>query len=122
MLVEVVRLDNSGLERERQAVVRVGAIDIVIAARRRPYHDIEDFRRLGLDPEAVRLLVVKSGYLSPELAPIANPNLMALTEGVVNQGIAGLASLRRQRPAYPFDQDFAFEPVARFSSRWSSGD
>jgi microcystin degradation protein MlrC len=122
MLVEIVRLDNSGLERERQAVVRVGAIDIVIAARRRPYHNIEDFRRLGLDPEAVRLLVVKSGYLSPELAPIANPNLMALTEGVVNQGIAGLASLRRQRPAYPFDQDFAFEPVARFSSRWSSGD
>lgn len=122
MLVEVVRLDDPGAERERQAVVRVGKIDIVIAARRRPYHDIEDFRRLGLDPQAARLLVVKSGYLSPELAPIASPNLMALTEGVVNQGIAGLASLRRQRPAYPFDQDFAFEPAARFSARWSSDD
>lgn len=122
MLAEVVRLDDPGAERERQAVVRVGAIDIVIAARRRPYHNIEDFRRLGLDPQAVRLLVVKSGYLSPELAPIANPNLMALTEGVVNQDIQGLASLRRHRPSFPLDQDFAFEPVARFSSRWSSRD
>jgi len=121
MLAEVVTLDDPGPAKERQAVVRVGAIDVVIAARRRPYHNIEDFRRLGLDPKAVRLLVVKSGYLSPELAPIANPNLMALTDGVVNQDIEGLASLRRQRPAYPFDQDFAFEPVARFSARWSSG-
>lgn len=43
---------------------------------------ISDFTRLGFDLKTVRLLVVKSGYLSPELAPIANPNLMALTEGL----------------------------------------
>jgi hypothetical protein len=77
----------------------------VLAARRRPYHNIEDFTRLGLDPKSARLLVVKSGYLSPELAPIANPNLMALTDGVVNQDIEGLASKRRLRPAFPFDRE-----------------
>lgn len=115
----VVRLDDPGPIAERQAVVRVGGIEVVLSARRRPYHNIEDFRRLGLDPSSVRLLVVKSGYLSRELAPIANPNLMALTDGVVNQDIENLASERRQRPIFPFDRDFDFEPRARFSARWT---
>ncbi|MDK1389035.1 M81 family metallopeptidase [Sinorhizobium sp. 8-89] len=115
----VVRLDDPGPLSERQAVIRVGQIEVVMSARRRPYHNIEDFRRLGLDPSTVRLLVVKSGYLSPELAPIANPNLMALTDGVVNQDIANLTSVRRQRPVFPFDRGFDFEPRARFSARWT---
>ena len=116
-----LRLDDPGAPAERQAVVRVGGIEIVLAARRRPYHNIADFRRLGLDPNTVRLLVVKSGYLSPELAPIANPNLMALTDGVVNQDIANLASNRRTRPVFPFDRDFEFTPEARLSARWLVG-
>jgi microcystin degradation protein MlrC len=115
---EVLALDDPGTAAERQAVVKTGGITIILAALRRPYHNIEDFTRLGLDPKSVRLLVVKSGYLSPELAPIANPNLMALTEGVVNQDIEGLTSKRRMRPAFPFDRDFEYQPKARFSSRW----
>jgi microcystin degradation protein MlrC len=115
---EVVILDDPGPAAERQAVVKLGGITVVLAARRRPYHNIADFTRLGLDPKAVRLLVVKSGYLSPELAPIANPNLMALTQGVVNQDIEGLVSKRRARPVFPFDRDFDYQPQARFSARW----
>jgi microcystin degradation protein MlrC len=116
---EILVLDDPGTAAERQAVVKTGGITIILAARRRPYHNIEDFTRLGLDPTSVRLLVVKSGYLSPELAPIANPNLMALTEGVVNQDIEGLSSERRMRPAFPFDRDFEYRPNARLSSRWA---
>ncbi|OAP40057.1 microcystin degradation protein MlrC [Sinorhizobium glycinis] len=115
----VVRLDDPGPLAERQAVAQVGDTMVVLSARRRPYHTIEDFRRLGLDPTAVRLLVVKSGYLSPDLAPIANPNLMALTEGVVNQDIEHLASRRRQRPIFPLDVNFEFTPKARLSARWA---
>ncbi|MBW9113582.1 M81 family metallopeptidase [Rhizobium cauense] len=116
---EVVFLDDPGSPAERQAVVRSGGITVVLAARRRPYHNIADFVRLGLDPKAVRMLVVKSGYLSPDLAPIANPNLMALTQGVVNQDIEGLVSKRRARPAFPFDRDFSYAPQARLSARWN---
>jgi microcystin degradation protein MlrC len=114
----VVTLDDPGHPSDRQVVVTLGGITVVLAARRRPYHNIADFSRLGLEPDAVRLLVVKSGYLSPELAPIANPNLMALTEGVVNQDIEGLVSQRRTRPIFPFDRDFDYQPQARFSARW----
>jgi microcystin degradation protein MlrC len=117
---KVLTLADSASAAERQAVVTIGGITVVLAARRRPYHNIADFTQLGLDPAAVRLLVVKSGYLSPELAPIANPNLMALTQGVVNQDIEGLVSNRRARPSFPFDRDFDYHPQARFSARWQN--
>ncbi len=114
----VQRLDDPGSPADRQAVVTIGGITLVLAAKRRPYHDIADFTRLGLDPAGTRLLVVKSGYLSPDLAPIANPNLMALTDGVINQDIAALPNRRRAQPTYPFVKDFAYRPEVRFSVRW----
>ncbi|MEH7834923.1 M81 family metallopeptidase [Rhizobium laguerreae] len=102
---------------DRQAVVSVSGIDLVLSAKRRPYHNIVDFTRLGLDPHRAKIIVVKSGYLSPELAPIANPNLMALSTGVVDQFVERLPRLRKQHPTYPFDKDFAFEPQVFLSAR-----
>ena len=64
---------------------------------------------MGLDPAKVKLLVVKSGYLSPELAPLATPNLMALTDGAINQDVEGLPN-RRRPPTYPFDKSFQWRP------------
>ncbi len=116
---DVVFLDDPGSAAEQQAVVRIGGITLVLAARRRPYHNMADFTRLGLDPTKVRLLVVKSGYLSPELAPIANPNLMALTDGVINQDIENLPSHRRHQPSYPFVKDFSYTAKVFFSTRFS---
>jgi microcystin degradation protein MlrC len=105
---------------DRQAVVVIDGIELVLSAKRRPYHNISDFARLGLDPQTARIVVVKSGYLSPELAPIANPNLMALSPGVVDQFVERLERHRKQRPTYPFDKDFAYEPQV-FSSARSAG-
>ncbi|CAN7613559.1 M81 family metallopeptidase [Rhizobium rhizogenes] len=102
---------------DRQAVVSIGGIDLVVSAKRRPYHNITDFTRLGLDPHQAKIIVVKSGYLSPELAPIANPNLMALSPGVVDQFVERLPRLRKQKPTYPFDKDFAFTPEVSLSAR-----
>jgi microcystin degradation protein MlrC len=98
-------------------VLRIGGVDLVVTARRRPFHDIADFARLGLDPRAAKIVVVKSGYLSPELAPIANPSLMALTPGVVDQFVERLPRLRKQHPTFPFDRDFAFSPEVFLSAR-----
>ena len=100
---------------EEEAVVEIEGITLVLTARRRPFHELRDFERLGLDPQAVKLLVVKSGYLSPELAPLANPNLMALSEGAINQDIEGLPKNRRRPPTYPFDRTFTWQPRVYFS-------
>ncbi len=110
-------LHETGDAADRQAVVSIGGIDLVLSAKRRPYHNIADFTRLGLDPNKAKIIVVKSGYLSPELAPIANPNLMALSAGVVDQFVERLPRLRKQHPTYPFDKDFGFEPQTFRSAR-----
>jgi microcystin degradation protein MlrC len=114
----VVKLDDPGAADQRQAVVAIGGITVILAARRRPYHMISDFTRLGFNPKEVRLLVVKSGYLSPELAPIANPNLMALTEGVINQDIENLPNRRRDGDFYPWKPHFDYTPQPILSARW----
>ncbi|MFN3442483.1 MAG: microcystinase MlrC family protease, partial [Rhizobium rosettiformans] len=50
--------------------------------------------------------------------PIANPNLMALTDGVINQDIENLPSHRRHQPSYPFVRDFSYMPKVFFSTRF----
>jgi microcystin degradation protein MlrC len=114
---KVLHLQPGETQAEAQAVVQIGGITLVLAAKRRPYHNIADFTLLGLDPGKTRLLVVKSGYLSPELAPLANPNLMALTEGVVNQDIPRLANQHRAKATLPFDPRPEFTPAPEASAR-----
>lgn len=113
---EVVFLAEVAEERLREAVVRIGGIDLVLTARRRPFHNISDFTKRGLDPRTAKIVVVKSGYLSPDLGPIANPSLMALSEGVVDQFVERLERKHKSVPQYPFDKDFAFTPEVKWSA------
>ncbi len=115
--VKVVFLAETADPAERQAVVSLAGVTVVLTARRRPFHTFHDFNSLGLDPKSVRLLAVKSGYLSPDLAPIANPNLMALTPGVVDQQITRTQRFHMPRPSFPFDGDFAWSAAPVLSGR-----
>jgi microcystin degradation protein MlrC len=115
----VKHLSNDARSLAKQALLQTGGITLVVADRRRPYHNLADFALLGLDPATAKIVVVKSGYLSPELAPLANPNLMALSEGVVDQYVERLTRNRKLQPAYPFDTDFTFLPVSRLSARFT---
>lgn len=96
---------------DHEAVVEVGdGIKVVLSAKRRPYHDIVDFTSLGLQPKEFKIIVVKSGYLSPELSPLANPSLMALSDGAINQDLEHLPKNRLRNPSYPFVPDLKFRP------------
>jgi microcystin degradation protein MlrC len=101
----------------REAVVEIQGITLALAAYRRPYHDVKDFTRFGLDPKAFKIIVVKSGYLSPELAPIADPSLMALSDGAINQDIVHLPANRYRKPSYPFVANLSFTPKVYGSAR-----
>jgi microcystin degradation protein MlrC len=114
----VKHLSDDARSLAKQALLQTGGITLVVADRRRPYHNLADFALLGLQPAAAKIVVVKSGYLSPELAPLANPNLMALSEGVVDQYVERLTRNRKLQPAYPFDKDFTFLPVCSLSARF----
>lgn len=117
---KVAKLLETSQAPEREAVVQVNGVTVVLTARRRPFHEIKDFSVLGLDPTRVKILVVKAGYLVPEIAAIANPNLMALTAGSVNQDIEHLSSTHRV-PTWPFQPNLKWRPAAVVSRRSSAG-
>lgn len=103
--------------RKHEAVVQIEGVTLVISDYRRPYHDLADFTRLGLQPDSFKIIVVKSGYLSPELAPLANPSLMALSDGSINQDIVHLPAGKHRVPTWPFVDDLTFTPRAQLTAR-----
>jgi microcystin degradation protein MlrC len=94
----------------RIAVVDVQGIQVIVTERRTPFHHLADFLDLNIDPRRHKIVIVKIGYLEPELKAFAAKALLALSPGAVNQDIASLPFERIQRPMYPFDPDLAWEP------------
>lgn len=90
---------------EVEAVVRVGSLHVIVTKRRKPYHKEVDFTRLGLQPRKTDIIVVKIGYLEPELYAMRADWIMALTPGGVDQDIEHLTYKRVERPMFPFDRD-----------------
>ena len=95
-----------------EVVVRTPAVDVVLTRRRRPYHLEADFTRLGLDPRRADIVVVKIGYLEPELFDLAADWMLALTPGGVDQDLARLGHTRVQRPMFPLDDVSSVDPLA----------
>ena len=92
---------------EVEAVIRVGSIHAIVTQKRKPYHKEGDFSRLGLKPREASIVVVKIGYLEPELYAMQKGWIMALTPGGVDQDLFRLPYKRIKRPLFPFDKDMA---------------
>ncbi|WP_022908700.1 M81 family metallopeptidase [Aestuariimicrobium kwangyangense] len=87
------------------AVIKVDSLHFVVTERRKPYHHESDFTELGLDPRHADIVLVKIGYLEPELYTMAADWMMALTPGGVDQDLIRLGHHRIERPMFPFDPD-----------------
>ncbi|MBO9626144.1 MAG: M81 family metallopeptidase [Microbacterium sp.] len=86
-----------------QVVIAVGGLHAIITARRKPFHHLDDFRMLGLEPTTADIVVVKIGYLEPELYDLAADWTLALTPGGVDQDLLRLGHHRLAPGVYPFD-------------------
>ncbi|RRD07249.1 M81 family peptidase [Arachnia propionica] len=87
----------------RQAVVRSGGLHVVITERRKPFHHLADFQQLGLEPGEADVVVVKIGYLEPELFALAAGWTLALTPGGVDQDLIRLGHRNLKPGTWPFD-------------------
>ncbi|WP_210584339.1 M81 family metallopeptidase [Streptomyces sp. GESEQ-35] len=90
---------------EVEVVLRVGSVHVILTRLRKPYHHEHDFTDLDLNPRAADLVIVKIGYLEPELFALAADWKMALTPGGVDQDLLRLGHHRIRRPMFPFDPD-----------------
>lgn len=98
-----------------RVVIRVGSLRVIVTEKRTGYHYEKDFTNLGLDPRSADIVVVKMGYLVPELYEMQRGWMMALTPGGVDQHIQRLGYGRIGRPMYPFEPDMADPDL---SVRW----
>lgn len=103
-ILEAVADDPDG---GRCVSVRVGGLSIFVTSRRMQYRLLASYTRLGIRVDEVDVVVVKIGYLEPELFDAAGDWLLALTPGGVDQDLARLPYQNVVRPVFPLDRDFA---------------
>ncbi len=92
-------------DKNTEAVIRVGSMQVIVTEKRKPYHYEQDFVNLGLAPRDADIIVVKLGYLTEELYNMRGDWMMAQTRGGVDQDLEKLPYQRIQRPMYPLDSD-----------------
>ncbi len=112
---EVKAIRKGDKHAEVEVVVQVGSISIIVTKKRKPYHYERDFTQLDLNPREADIVVVKIGYLVPELYNMRGDWVMALTPGGVDQDLKRLGHRRIKRPMFPLDKDI--EDVD-LSTRW----
>ncbi|KAE8143584.1 hypothetical protein BDV38DRAFT_289510 [Aspergillus pseudotamarii] len=102
-----------------EAVLQVGSVFAILTQLRKPYHHEHDFTDLDLSPRATDIVIVKIGYLEPELFDMAADWMLGLTPGGVDQDIKRLGHKRIRRPMWPFDTTFPEPPdlTARMIAR-----
>jgi microcystin degradation protein MlrC len=100
----VEAIKQGDIDAETEVVVKAGSVHVIVTKKRKPYHQKEDFTDLGLHPEKTDIVVVKIGYLVPELYDMRGDWIMALTPGGVDQDLERLGYKRIKRPMFPLDK------------------
>lgn len=102
---KVLAIKEGDINAEVEVVVQVGSLKVIVTKKRKPYHHESDFTDLGLNPRAADIVMVKIGYLVPELYDMRGDWLMALTPGGVDQDLNRLGYKNIERPMFPLDED-----------------
>jgi microcystin degradation protein MlrC len=93
-----------------EVLIQVDNVKVILAERRRPYHLIADMQKMGIEPLQHKIVVIKIGYLEPDLKRNAPLALLALSPGAVDQAIERIPFQRINRPIYPLDKDMTWTP------------
>jgi microcystin degradation protein MlrC len=92
------------------ATLRAGGVHIVVSELRKMFIQLDDFLTAGLNPLEHKLVVVKLGYLFPELRAIAPREILTLSPGYADMDLTRLPFRHVSRPIYPLDRDVQWAP------------
>ena len=101
----ITAIKEGDRDAEVEVVVKIGSIHVIVTKKRKPYHQEADFTDLELNPRESDIVVVKIGYLVPELYEMRKGWVMALTPGGVDQALERLEYKNIKRPMFPLDFD-----------------
>jgi len=94
------------------AVLQVEGVQLVVTTDRRAFASFAAFRQAGIEPLAHKIVVVKLGYLFPELRDNAPRAIMVQSPGFTDLRMEALPYRRVRRPIYPLDREMTWEPPA----------
>ena len=87
------------------ALLDVGGVDVVVTSKHVGCYDPEMMRALGVEPTERKVIVVKLGYLEPEIRAIAKRSMLVLTDGSTNEVFSRLHYKYLPSPMYPMDRE-----------------
>lgn len=116
MTGRVHSIKHGDRDAETEVVLQVGSVYAILTKLRKPYHKERDFTELNLRPRQADIVIVKIGYLEPELYDMSKDWMLALTPGGVDQDLERLGHHRIRRPMWPFNKTFAQTP--NLTARW----
>lgn len=87
------------------ALIDVCGVDVVVTSKHVGCYDPEMMEALGVDCGKCKAIVVKLGYLEPEIRAVARRSLMVLTDGSTNEIFSRLPYRKLARPIFPLEPD-----------------
>ncbi len=110
-ITATVKALSKEYDKANLALLNFKGVDIVLTDKHVGCYECDMLRCLGIKPEELKVLVVKLGYLEPELKAIAKNSIIALTTGSSDELFTRLNYEKLCRPIYPFDKEMVFKPV-----------
>lgn len=95
--------DTSSIGRCVTVRLKDKPIDIVVAEKAVSFAEKEQYDYAGIDMN-YDVIIVKQGYLYPELKKVAASFVMSLTDGATNQRTEKIKYQKILRPMYPIDK------------------
>lgn len=92
------------------ATIAVGGVRVLVTRRRVAMTSLDQFRRAGIDPLRHKIVVVKLGYLMPELRDAAPREILVMTPGYSDMQLERLPYRYLTRPIFPLDREFEWRP------------
>lgn len=86
----------------------IEGVNVIVSDKHIGCYDPNIIRALGVEVGKRKIIVVKLGYLEPEIRSIAKRSMMALTTGSSDELFERLPYKELKRPIYPLDK--VFEP------------
>ncbi|QEN09568.1 M81 family peptidase [Oceanispirochaeta crateris] len=99
-----------GVYKSDLVLYSVSGVDIVITSKHIGFVDPQMFRDLGVEPSTAEIVVCKLGYLTAPQRAVAKKSIMALSKGSSNEDLRTLPFKQIQRPLYPLDLGFEYNP------------
>ena len=102
--------DEEQSETPTIALIEIEGVKVILAVDHRPFIDRATIAAAGIEPMRQKIVVVKQGYLFPDLVDHAPRAIMALSPGATDLQLDEQAYRHLPQPMFPFDKDFDWEP------------